>query len=742
MESQLPRTHGHHYESTDLSANPSGMHSGVEDHSEGHHEKPSVLEKVKAKAKKIKNTLTKHGHDHDHNHDHGHSHSHDEYDEDEDEEMVEDPEVHGSPIYESEAVRGATRASGGHPTTGGTNLDWPSMFGDPRDSTKPVAAGGTNFIRPSMLGDPHHDSTKPVAAGGTNFDRPSMFGDPHHDSTKPVAAGGTNFDRPSMLGDPHHDSTKPVAAGGTNFDRPSMFGDPHHDSTKPVAAGGTNFDRPSMLSDPHHDSTKPTNLDRPWMVGGHHYDSTKHTAGGINLDRPSMVGPHYDSPFVDPETRPFAQWQADEKHGKHPLKEDKLVDTRSGEDIYPELPRKGINTRTGRDVREERNNPDQLGGPNAMEGIRGGIGTTEVDPQGPNIRAHPSNVQVKTIDPAGRGSEGADGITPVIKSFDRMGISEETQKAEQEKGQYTGSHDQFAPEPMALESSESVPKSYNAANTQDMPGDIYDPDSKSSSYTEKITSASAAAASAIAGTALSAKNVIASKIEQMREPGEGNKSGSATGEGNKSGSVMGTASDYAHKIAATVTDTLAPVYGKVVGVGSGASSKVSGLGAETTQETGRSAGQDRGVSVKEYWVEKLKPGEEDRALSSMITESFNKPKGEKMEEAPTGGGGGGGRSISQIVSDAVHKREPEEGEERKPMGKVTESEEVAKRLGTGEEGTGLENIGTGAGVVNKLTGAIGSWLGGQGGRAKSTPGTTLGKMPDAQGERRLQESSN
>lgn len=200
--------------------------------------------------------------------------------------------------------------------------------------------------------------------------------------------GWTNLDR---IGDPHYDSTKPIAVGGTNFDRPSVIGGSHYDSTKP-ATGGTNLDRPSMVGDPH---------------------STKLASGGTNLDRPSEVGPRYDSPFVDPQTRPFAQWQADEEHGKHLLKEHKgapvpckLVDTRSGEDIYPELPHKGINTRTGRDVLEERKNTDQLGGPNVLEGIRGGIGTTgfEVDPQGPNIRAHPSNVQVKTIDPAGRGT--------------------------------------------------------------------------------------------------------------------------------------------------------------------------------------------------------------------------------------------------------------------------------------------------------------------------------------------------
>lgn len=65
-----------------------------------HHEKPSVLNKVKAKAKKIKETLKKHGHGHNHDHDHD-GHVPDDLDlEEEDEEyeeMVEDPEDHGAP---------------------------------------------------------------------------------------------------------------------------------------------------------------------------------------------------------------------------------------------------------------------------------------------------------------------------------------------------------------------------------------------------------------------------------------------------------------------------------------------------------------------------------------------------------------------------------------------------------------------------------------------------------------------
>lgn len=69
----------------------------VEGEDENHHEKKSVLKKVKDKAKKIKSTLTKHGHHDDHDNTHGHEEYEEEY---EDEEMAEDPEVHGAPsIY-------------------------------------------------------------------------------------------------------------------------------------------------------------------------------------------------------------------------------------------------------------------------------------------------------------------------------------------------------------------------------------------------------------------------------------------------------------------------------------------------------------------------------------------------------------------------------------------------------------------------------------------------------------------
>lgn len=108
-------------------------------------------------------------------------------------------------------------------------------------------------------------------------------------------------------------------------------------------------------------------------------------------------------------------------------------------------------------------------------------------------------------------------------------------------------------------------------------------------------------------------------------------------------------------------------------------------------------GQDKGASsVKNYVLEKLKPGEEDRALSGLISESLHK-----------------------------QREEPEKTETR-PVGKVTESEEVSRRLGTEGENHGEEKTQSsyldslqGTATVVKLKGAVGSWFGLGGQESKS-----------------------
>lgn len=272
----------------------------------------------------------------------------------------------------------------------------------------------------------------------------------------------------------------------------------------------------------------------------------------------------------------------------------------------------------------------------------------------------------------------------------------------------TGSHDQFSPEPFLTKPSDTPqhPSAMeenldaSARDRNDSAATETNP-SNATSYTEKLS----AATSVIADKAKSAKDVITSKL------GYGEKHDTTTNRvqgdeahGGGDGSTVSKPSstvEYGKEISATVTDKPTPVYEKVAGAGSAVVSKMSGsagtTGAGNEAEKTEVKGQDRGVSVKDFLAEKLRPGEEDRALS-------------------------------EVISDALHKRkqEPESGP---PMGKVTQSEEVTRRLGTEDESSDSQDrdepvagyvnrpeIGSGGGgnrkgVVDKVKGAVGSWFG-------------------------------
>lgn len=136
--------------------------------------------------------------------------------------------------------------------------------------------------------------------------------------------------------------------------------------------------------------------------------------------------------------------------------------------------------------------------------------------------------------------------------------------------------------------------------------------------------------------------------------------------------ISGSSAQYGKNIAQSVTQKLTPVYEKVAGVGSAVKSKVAGtttVGNGTETQNGVKE-QDKGVSVKDYLAEKLKPGEEDKALSEVISEALYKPK-----------------------EDAVKKedRNLDGGDE-----KVSEESSVNS---------------PGKGVVGKLKGVVGSWFG-------------------------------
>ncbi|KAL2550407.1 low-temperature-induced 65 kDa protein-like [Forsythia ovata] len=213
--------------------------------------------------------------------------------------------------------------------------------------------------------------------------------------------------------------------------------------------------------------------------------------------------------------------------------------------------------------------------------------------------------------------------------------------------------------------------STDPSKTEDMPRDT-------------VTGKLSYATSAITGKAISAKNMAATKLGYGGQE-EDRDSQKPASESTKP--VSETASEYVHNVAPTVTEKFAPVNQKVQGSGTrdeGGDRAVDDVGNE-----GVAKGNDKGVSVKDYLAEKFRPSDEDKALSESISGALHKKKGET-----------------------------ERTEEGKPVGKVTESEQLATRLGTGAENkregedalaAGKESSGTG--MVDRIKGAVGSWLG-------------------------------
>ncbi|XWS37832.1 hypothetical protein CRYUN_Cryun19dG0079200 [Craigia yunnanensis] len=306
-----------------------------------------------------------------------------------------------------------------------------------------------------------------------------------------------------------------------------------------------------------------------------------------------------------------------------------------------------------------------------------------------------TNYQTKVIDPTGKGEE-ATGITSILHSLDKMNTHDEqdtgrehnfppgTNHRSSELSFPTGFHDQLSSKPIAplptetTENSPLVSETMDTTKLQEHPHNIAsDKPSNQSSYTEKISSVT----SAISDKAVSAKNIVALKLRY------GEKDQIPANESHEGQDAIKqlSAIDYGKKMAITVTEKLTPVYEKVAEAGSTVMSKLHGPGSGAATEVGtEDQEQDKGVSMKGYIAEKLKPGEKDK-------------------------------SLSEVISDALHKRKAYPEKETMARGKVTESEEVARRLGTRDEreeraGSGSANSPT-KGVVDKLKGAVGSWLG-------------------------------
>ncbi|KAK2653843.1 hypothetical protein Ddye_013699 [Dipteronia dyeriana] len=341
-----------------------------------------------------------------------------------------------------------------------------------------------------------------------------------------------------------------------------------------------------------------------------------------------------------------------------------------------------------------------------------------------------ANYQTKVTDPTGKDVAGGEaaGVASILQSFEKMKVkdgSEGVGKTRQEHNlpagrkedhlptsvAPTGSHDQFSPEltpPKHLTAGQETfdsPQEHDYLHEHELGTDHRPPSNQSSSYIDKISSPT----TAIADKAVSPKNVVGDNDSTTGVHDH-------EGVGGKPSSDQSSYTEklsYATSVIADRAISAKNVVALKLGYGE-KDSEVPGTGTFSTanqqqqQEGVEGNNQERGGggSVKGYLAEKLRPGEEDKALSEVITETLHKPKPEQQQqqqlkqESP--------RPVREVVSDAMHKRNDDpDGEVNRPMGKVTESDEVARRLGHTQDDQALGN----KGMVDKIKGAVGSWLG-------------------------------
>ncbi|KAG2310388.1 hypothetical protein Bca4012_024900 [Brassica carinata] len=348
----------------------------------------------------------------------------------------------------------------------------------------------------------------------------------------------------------------------------------------------------------------------------------------------------------------------------------------------------------------------------------------EEDPSGPgggsSYLGVVSNYQSKVTDPIHEGG-GEAGVPEIVESLGRMQVSPDEKPGRGFESDFpTRSHE------FGLKNESETEKDIPVRN-DDVKVERQEEahESKPSTYTEKIGSAT----SFVTDKAIAAKNVVASKLGYS---GESGKHQSSTGDEATPRSSTG----YGQKVAGTVADKLTPVYEKVKETGSTVITKLplsgGGSGAEEKKQV-----EGKGVLTRDYLAEKLRPGEEDKALAEVIAEKLHLEGGEKKT------------TMTKEVEVTVEKI---------PVDQILEEKEHGEAALAEDEKVGG---GGGGGMVGKLKGAVSSWLGGTTEEVKpkssdsvdesssQSLGTTVGTMGFSDssggtltGQRGLQDSGN
>ncbi|KAF7852357.1 hypothetical protein BT93_L0909 [Corymbia citriodora subsp. variegata] len=654
MESQVAHTQGHGYEQD---PNAVGLHSvGEGRDNEHHHEKKSVLNKVKAKAKKLKATITKHGHGHGHDHDHPEGHVPDDHDLDEEDD--EDEEMDENPGIQGAPIYESVAIVSGVDT--GRSFGTGEDRGTPSDAWREEKFGKprvelerTRGMEEELLRRP---ANTPQSTAPTRDPGTTQLSDP----TRTFVHGVAEAER----GRPTVNLARP---GGLEVDpqSPGSRREPSNYQTKvtdPTASGGVEADvSPVILSLGKmtvHDETGPkSGTDQSLPAKTRAYTSNIPTGTGSHGQfSPDPTPMEKDTATLGVDvTKPEAhpRDQTEHKPSSPGSYTEKLSSATSAIADKAVSAKNLVASKLGYGERESPKSSDATGNE-----------TLSQDEKPSDQSSYPGKVSFAAYAIADKAMSAKNIVAA------KLGYGE--------KGDTTTSHGNGG--------TKSEPQAHETTAASGKP-------SEQSSYT--------GAMSAIADKAISAKDTVASKLgyakkeEEEKTPGLG---------GNPPAKEQGKG------IAATVTEKLSPVISKVTGL-------TTGQRAEAPGEVGGAQAQDKGVSVRDYLAEKLKPGEEDKALSEVISSALHKNQKKTAAEAE--------------AATAV---------------KVTESEEVKKQLG--EEERPLNS--PGKAIVDKVRGTVNSWFGKtddskapqQPARHDESEAASSAADEHHGGERRLQESSN
>ncbi|XP_027935490.1 low-temperature-induced 65 kDa protein-like [Vigna unguiculata] len=291
----------------------------------------------------------------------------------------------------------------------------------------------------------------------------------------------------------------------------------------------------------------------------------------------------------------------------------------------------------------------------------------------------PPNYQTKDTYPTEEALKEEVEIAQVEESFARMNVQEEpksiselnlqpaivdseyprlvnhdqsvTNLSDAMQTQDPSSHEQFTQETISPDINKNLENVTDSGQAFDTITTAVDEHSRNEANTYKVFSPRDVTASEVGAVEKDErKDNVVTNEEQPKNGDASNMSGSTA--------------QYGRDIAHSLTQKLGPVYDKVAGVGSAVKSRV--YGTETKNEVKE---QDKGVSVKDYLAEKLRPGEEDKALSEVISETLYKRKEEPVKSEHDLDGGDEKMREESCVHDP------------------------------------------GKGVVDKLKGVVGSWFG-------------------------------